>query len=46
MSDTFTTVAERDEYFDSLVDGERVLFERKMEELRRTYAENIGELDA
>ena len=44
MSDKFATFAERDEYFDSLVDGERILFVRKMEELRRTYEEIIREL--
>lgn len=45
MSDTFATISERDEYFDSLVDGERLLFERKMDELRRSYAQNIGDLE-
>jgi hypothetical protein len=45
MSDMFATIAERDEYFDTLVNNERILFERKMDELRRAYAENIRELE-
>lgn len=45
MSDTFASFAERDQYFDSLVDGERLLFERRMDELRRAYAEIIRDLD-
>ncbi len=45
MSESFATTAERDEYFDALVSGERVLFERKMEELRRLYAASLRDLD-
>lgn len=45
MSETFATIAERDEYFNALVDGERILFERKMEELRRAYAASLRDLE-
>ncbi len=45
MSESFATIAERDEYFDALVNGERVLFERKMEELRRAYAASLRDLE-
>ncbi len=45
MSDSFATAAERDEYFDSLVAQERILFEHKAEELRRRYAESLSALE-
>lgn len=45
MSDTFATIAERDQYFDSLVHDEGVLLERKMNELRRAYAENLRQIE-
>jgi len=46
MRDTFSTTAERDEYFDALVDQERKLFERKMAELRRELDESMNELES
>ena len=46
MSDAFATPAERDEYFDALVRDEGILFERKMNELRRIYAENLRRIEA